>query len=260
MHPRLALFAALLALPGSVSADASGTLREVAGVAWPVRDAAAMRTERSIAVMLTTQPIDWIDFAADGKLDGSDFSRHLQGAGALAVVELAFDAKGQFRMGRGYDTEEERNPVGGWKLLAIEDARIAGRFDYAGTEVSFDLEIRPAELKPVGEPLGADAEPVKALVAYFAAMRRQDLEAVLAASFRPEEVAAADDEVRAGFRKALQPSPLSVRGITFVRGSIAGHAAHVEYSTERRIPDRKVHLARLVRVDGRWLVASERVD
>jgi hypothetical protein len=260
MNARCALLACLVLSPVVARADVSGTLTNVLGTPWPVRDAMAYREGDSILVVLSSLPFDWIDFAADGKLDIKDRARHNGSVGDLAAIELRFDAKGYFRNWDGTDSEPGINPVGGWKPGAFDTTRIAGRFDYASTDVTFDVTIRDAKLDPSGEPLTADSEAVKALVAYFAAMKKRDLDAVLAATMPPEQLKAVDAEQRERFAGALSPSPLKVDRIEFRDGIVFGDVAQVRYAAFAKIPDSKVRRARLDRIDGRWIVRNENID
>lgn len=253
----LALLAALCILSSSVRADATGFLMEIGGTPWPAREAVAMRVGSRIWVMVTSQPIDWIDFAADGKLDAKDFTRHR--ASSASTIELIFDKNGNFLSGQGYALED-RNPADGWKLRAADPKRIAGTFDYFQTNTTFDVPIRDTALEPSDQPLTATSAPVKALVALFDAISRGDVEAVLAASATPEEVKAADAGVRAEYREAIRPTPRTVQRIDFKQGRVAGNAARIDYTAVRKIPDAKVHQAHLLRIDGRWIVTNAQAD
>lgn len=260
MTARLALLAFFALASSAAHADASGTLTNVLGQPWPVRDALAYRDGDYTLVILSSLPFDWMDFAADGKLDRMDIGRHRSSTGALGTIELRFDAKGYFRAWDGTDSEEGVNPVGGWKPGAFDATHVSGRFDYASTDATFDVATREAKLEPAGTPLTADAEPVRALVANFAARKQRDLDAVLAASLPPEQVAVVDAEQRAKFAAALAPSPFTVTRVAFRSGRIAGDVAHVEYAAYAKVLDGDVRTARLDRIDGRWIVREEDLD
>lgn len=260
MTARLALLACLAFAPAAVHAEASGTLTEVQGQRWPLRDALAYRDGDYVLVILSSLPFDWMDFASDGKLDRRDIAHHRSSVGALGAIELRFDAKGYFRAWDGIDSEPGVNPVGGWKPGLFDAARISGRFDYASTDATFDLQIHGEALEPAGTPLTADAEPVRALIANFAARKKRDLDAVLAASLPPEQIPAVDAEQRAKFAGALAPGPLSIESIAFRSGRIAGDVAQVEYAAYATILDGDVRTARLDRIDGRWVLREEDMD
>lgn len=256
----LALFACLACAPAAASAEASGTLTELQGVRWPLRDALAYRDGDYVLVILSSLPFDWMDFAKDGKLDRRDIAHHRSSVGGLGAIELRFDAKGYLRAWDGSDSEPGVNPVGGWKPGTFDASRISGRMDYASTDATFDVAIRPAAIEPAGTPLTADAEPVRALIANFAARKKQDVDAVLAASLTPEQRAAVNAEQRAKFAAALRPGPLAIERIEFRSGRIAGDVAQVEYAAYATILDGDVRTARLDRIDGHWIVREEDLD
>jgi len=256
----IALFATLAVASSAAHAEANGVLTEVLGRAWPVRDALAFRDGERTLVVLTSEPFDWIDFAADGKLDTRDLGRHRGRGIGFDTIEFTFDAKGYFRAWDSEDFEEGRNPVGGWKQVASDATRVAGAFDYASTNATFDVEIRGATLAPIGETLASDSEPVRALQAYFTALKKGDVQAALSASMTAQELAGVDAEQRARFAAALKPGPLSVKRIEFREGRIAGNVAHIDYAAWADIVDGKVRRARMAMIDGRWLVRDEIMD
>lgn len=260
MTARLTLLACLALAPAAVHAEASGTLTSVMDQAWPVRDALAYRDGDYVLVILSSLPFDWMDFAKDGKLDRRDIAHHRASAGGLGAIELRFDAKGNFRAWDGTDSEAGVNPVGGWKPGTFDASRISGRFDYASTDATFDLQVHGEALEHAGTPLTADAEPVRALISNFAARKKRDLNAVLAASLPPEQIPAIDAEQRAKFAGALEPSPLTIDRIVFRSGRIAGDVAQVEYAAYAKIVDGDVRTARLDRLEGRWVLRDEDMD
>ena len=255
------LLASALALaPQAALADASGVVTEILGRPYPVRDAIAYRERDEIIVLVSSMPFDAIDFADDGKLDSRDLIRH-RSAHELITTAFAFKPQGYFRRWDGEDFEEGVNPVGGWKLSAIDDGRIAGTFDYAATNVTFDLPIRDPVTAPVaGEALAADSEPVRALEAYFDAQRHGDLDAALALSMPPEDRAGIDAEQRDRFAAAMKPSPMRVDRIEFRDGRTAGRVAQIHYAVWGKIWRGEVRRARMVQIDGGWIVANEIAD
>ena len=255
-----ALFVLLVAVSGAARADARGVVMKPLGHAYPVREALAWRDGERIRVVLSAQPFDWIGFAADGRLDAKDLVRHRIETGDLGTIELVLDANGYFREWDHDETEDGVNPVGGWKLAALDDAHVAGTFRYATTDVAFDLPIRGAAIAESGTALAAGSEPVRALEAYFAAQRRRDVKGTMALAMAPEEIAGVDAEQEARFAAALEPTPLTVERIEFVSGRGTGSVATVEYKAYAMIPNDRPRRASLARIDGRWIVRDPIVD
>ena len=255
MNARIALAALLCIASRAAQSSASGTLTEVAGEPWPVREGYAMHTKTLTYVLLSHLPLDWIAFAADGKLASGDGTRQLEIAGRVGTIELGFSPDGKLIGGSGYETEAGREPASGWTLAKADADTIAGRFQYGGVDVEFELPIRHSELEPQ-RALTKDSAPFKALVAFYETRRAGDPDAFFAAMSTPEEFAAIDDTLRENIRQSLAKAEGPAHGIEFQRGTMAGNVAYVTCSE----PGGKPFTMRMFRVDRRWIVNDEVAD
>lgn len=239
----------------AASADAKGKIA-LKGAAFTVADAVAYKTDDGIEVAFLPAPFDRTAAAQDRKIDSFDLMRAVG-----PRVALRIDADGSFNCidystGEGGGSSCNSDFTKALTLTTRTADRVAGSFKLkAGSDtadVTFDLKVE-STLARTGTTLPADGgEPGKAVLAHFAALEKNDLEALIATA-PPDQQAMMRASVTSGEAKEMfqMMRAMSPRKVKVVGGSVDGDEALVDFEG---VAEGKPALgvATVVRVNGRW--------
>lgn len=254
----MVVMAVVMAAPG-LQAQAKGQVR-LKRASFTVADAVAYKTDDGVEVALLSGPFDRKAAAKDQKIDSFDVMR-TDGAS----ITLRIEADGSFNCidsrsddGGGSSCNSDYTPA--LKLTARTADRIAGSFTLKANgetaNVTFDLKVESAVAR-TGTALPADGgEPGKAVLAHFAAIEKNDFNA-LKATATPEQQAMMSASEKSGEAKEMfqMLRKMSPRKVRIVGGTVDGDEATVDFEgVEDGKPVKGV--AQVERIAGKWYMTG----
>ncbi|MGE0815564.1 MAG: hypothetical protein AB7O28_08065 [Vicinamibacterales bacterium] len=246
--------AAVLAATAA-QADVKGKV-SLKGASFTVADAVAYKADDGVEVAFLPAAFDRKAAARDSKIDSFDVMRM-----GTAHVTLRIDADGSFNCidystGQGGGSSCNSDYTKGLALTARTADRVAGTFRLKNggdtADVTFDLKVESAAARS-GTALPADGgDPGKAALAHFAAIEKNDLNALIATA-PPEEQEMMRASVKSGEAKEMfqMMRAMTPRKIKLLGGTVDGDEALVDFEG---VADGKPvkGVATVVRLGGKW--------
>ncbi len=247
-----AIATSALAQSGSVT----GTFFD-AGRHWDVVDAIAWREEKRLYVAISDYRFDRFAIADAGIVNKRVIRDEHQARHSYATAIFELHPDGEFRAFDSAgtpDMEDDRNPIGGWRLSAsVDTGRVQATWRYAQSDLVIDVPISDTLSTP-GSPAANDSAPAEALLALLKARSNGDYDLARKLSLPPgyQDPRSADKiaEHRENFR-LWRPFAMSNAVVDRVR--IDGDGAEVLFHGEVSSGEPNGR-AFVVRTAGQWWV------
>lgn len=250
------LLAITLSTPVQAASVVTGAFFD-AGRPWKVLDAIAWREDDKLFVAISDYRLDRFAIADAGVVNKRIIrdTHQMRHRYSTAIFEL--DPNGEFRAFDSAgtpDLEDDRNPVGGWRLMApVDGDRLQATWHYARSNLSIDVPITNT-LAPPGSPAVNDSAPAKALLALLEARSKGDYETAMKLSAPPGHQDLRSPEKIAEHREQFQHwRPFAMRQAVVERVRIDGDSAEVVFHG-KVISGSPSGRAFVVRTDGLWWV------
>lgn len=237
-------------------ADVKGKV-SLKGASFTVADAVAYKANDGMEVAFLPSAFDRKAAARDSKIDSFDVMRM-----GTAHVTLRIDADGSFSCidystGQGGGSSCNSDYTKALKLTARTADRVAGTFRLKAdggdtTDVTFDLKVESVAARTGTALPAGGGEPGQAALAHFAAIEKNDMNALIATA-PPEEQEMMRASVKSGEAKEMfqMMRAMTPRKIKLLGGTVDGDEALVDFEG---VADGKPvkGVATVVRLGGKW--------